>query len=66
MDYIVTGWSNVEDAKGKAVKFSKEVCRQFLIAIPGDMFDELRLFCLEISNFREEMDPEELAELSGN
>ncbi len=64
VSYIITGWTNVVDAKGKAVKFTKEVCKQFLNAIPGDMFDELRVFCLEIANFRVEMDPEELAELS--
>ncbi len=66
VSYIITGWTNVVDAKGKAVKFTKEVCQQFLTAIPGDMFDELRLFCLEIANFRMDMDPEELEELSGN
>jgi hypothetical protein len=66
VEYIVIGWSGVQDAKGKDVKFSKDVCRQFLEAIPGDMFDELRVFCLEIANFREEMDTEELEELSGN
>ena len=66
VEYIITGWRNVLDAKGKAVKFSKDVCKQFLEAIPGDMFDELRLFCLEIANFREEIDVEELEELSGN
>lgn len=64
--YIVVGWANVVDAKGKVVKFTQEVCKQFLEAIPGDMFDELRMFCLEIANFRLEMDPEELEELSGN
>ncbi len=66
VDYIVVGWTNVVDAKGKVVKFSKEVCKQFLEAIPGDMFDDLRVYCLEIANFRSEMDPEELEELSGN
>ena len=66
VNYIVIGWTNVVDAKGKAVKFSKDVCRQFLTAIPGDMFDELRVFCLDIANFRNEMDPEELEELAGN
>ncbi len=64
--FIVTGWTNVVDAKGKAVKFNKDVCKQFLEAIPGDMFDELRVFCLEIANFRDEMDPEELEELAKN
>jgi len=65
VSFIVTGWTNVVDAKGKAVKFNKEVCKQFLEAIPGDMFDELRMFCLDIANFRLEMDPDELEELSG-
>jgi hypothetical protein len=68
-EFIVTGWSGVLDSKGKEVPYSQEVCIQFLNAIPPDMFDELREFCLDIENFRElddTMDPQELEELKGN
>ena len=66
VELIIVGWSNVLDASGKAVKYSAENCRQFLNAIPGDMFDELRTFCLDISNYRDQMDAAELEDLSGN
>jgi len=66
--YIVTDWQNVLDSEGNQVEFSEEVCVQFLQAIPSDMFTELRVFCLDITNFREEemMDEEELEDLQGN
>ncbi len=66
--YIVIGWSSVQDAKGKNVPFSEDNCIEFLTAIPKDMFNDLRLFCLDINNFREceLMDQEELEELKGN
>jgi len=67
--FIVIGWERVVDASGAAVPFSEEVCRQFLNAIPLDMFNDLRAYCLDINNFRDtvdEMEPEELEELQGN
>lgn len=68
-DTIVTGWSGVMDSDGNEVEFSRENLVQFLNAIPPDMFNELRNFCLDIDNFRdapEEMDEEELEDLQGN
>ena len=65
--YIVKDWRNVEDFDGTPVEFSEEACQEFLLAIPDDMFEDLRAFCLDISNFRQEgMDPEEQEELMGN
>lgn len=66
--HIVTGWEDVLDADGEAVEFSEEVCLEFLLAIPSDMFTELRAFCLDINNFREDdsMGDDELEELQGN
>lgn len=66
---IVTGWSGVKDSEGNEVEFSRENLIDFLTAIPPDMFNELRAFCLDIENFREEgeeMDEEEEEELRGN
>jgi len=68
-DTIVTGWSGVLDSNGDEVEFSRENLVAFLNAIPADMFNELRNFCLDIDNFRDEpdqMDEEELEELQGN
>lgn len=66
---IVKGWSGVVDADGNEVDFAPEVCAQFLEAIPSDMFNELRAFCVDIENFREvpdDIDDEELEDLQGN
>ena len=65
----MTGWSGVLDAKGDEVEYSEEVCIQFLDAIPPDMFIEMKVFCLDIENFREvedQMDPEDLEDVLGN
>ena len=67
--YIVVDWEGVLDSKGESVPYSSEVCEQFLKAIPSDMFNELRNFCLDIDNFRlesEQMEADELEELTGN
>tara|TARA_R110002153_G_scaffold54447_5_gene151678 strand:- start:2348 stop:2821 length:474 start_codon:yes stop_codon:yes gene_type:complete len=69
VDYVVVGWEDVVNQVGDPVDFSPENCRDFLQAIPPEMFTELRLFCLDIRNFRPEaveMDPEEQETLQGN
>lgn len=40
--HIVKGWDDMIDAKGKDVKFSKESCRDFIDALPGWIFDNVR------------------------
>lgn len=65
--YVVVGWTGVLDADDQEVEFSQENCAQFLNAIPTDMFTELRVFALDIENFRDDgMDPGELEDLLGN
>jgi len=66
--HIVVGWKNVVDSGGKEVKFSKAVCEEFLRAIPVDMFDDLREFCVTMDNFRddEDLDEETKGSLSKN
>lgn len=56
--HIVIGWKaeTVRNAAGKPVKFSPEACAAFLQALPDDLFDELRVFCGDADNFREEDD----------
>ena len=63
--HVVVSWTGVVEASGGEVELTEEVCRQFLEAIPSDMFTELRAFCLDIDNFRDEdcMDADELDEL---
>lgn len=68
--YIVKGWENVQESNGSECEFTEENCLEFLKAIPLDMFDQFRQFCLNIENFRpthvDVMDPQEKEELQGN
>tara|TARA_R110002167_G_scaffold93122_2_gene249826 strand:+ start:22673 stop:23146 length:474 start_codon:yes stop_codon:yes gene_type:complete len=69
VEHIVIGWEDVVNQDGAPVEFTADNCREFLQAIPPEMFTELRLFCLDIRNFRPEaagMDPEEQETLQGN
>ncbi len=69
VDHIVVGWDDVVNKKGKPVEFTTENLRQFLQAIPPEMFHDLRVFCLSIENFRPDpggMSDEEREDLSGN
>lgn len=54
--YVVIGWKNVVDAAGNPVMFSKDDCEAFLRALDDEMFDALREYCLDASNFREVLD----------
>lgn len=66
---IVVDWVNVFDSSDEQVEFSEENCMQFLRAVPEDMFDDLRSFCLNIDNFRRgrtRITSEEEEALSGN
>jgi hypothetical protein len=58
--HIITGWGNVFDNDGGEVAFSVENCKEFLDALPGWIFDALRVFCTTPSNFAGVVDGEEL------
>jgi hypothetical protein len=49
--YVVVGWKNVRDSKGEIVEFNKENCDDFLRALPDWLFDEIRNFAADITNF---------------
>ena len=69
VSFIVQGWEDVFNVEGEPVEFNEENCRDFLNAIPPEMFNDLRVFCLDIRNFRpdlDSMDSDEQEELSGN
>lgn len=51
--HVVTGWENVVNSSGAPATFSQENCEAFLRALPPEMFDELRAFCVTSSNFAE-------------
>ena len=54
--YVIADWENITDENGDMVPFSQENCEDFVQEMPPWMFDELRGFASEISNFFEVMD----------
>lgn len=59
--YVIKGWSGVKDVDGKEVPFSADACKELLCALPDDVFDNVRDFAGEVSNFRGDFDIEETA-----
>lgn len=58
--YIIKDWENVYDDNGDKVPFSAEAATQFIAALPNWLFDELRNFAGDPSNFVvESIDAEE-------
>jgi hypothetical protein len=51
--FIIVGWKNVVDANGAPVQFTRDECVAFLAAIDDDLFDTIREYCQDSSNFRE-------------
>jgi len=62
--FVVTGWEDLSDAKGKPVEFNRENCEAFLRALPDWIFDEVRDFAGNSVNFTEDMPDVEVK--SGN
>lgn len=56
--YIIKGWEDMIDAKGKDTVFSVAECVDFLNQLPNWIFDDLRQFCGNPANFTELMDVE--------
>lgn len=59
--YVLTDWEGVVDTDGNEVEFTEVNAAAFVKALPADMFDELREYCADISNFRDLLDVEDLA-----
>lgn len=57
--YCVVGWPKsppIDDDTEQPVEFSVENCRQFLLAIPDEMFDDMRAWITDGQNFVGEED----------
>lgn len=54
--YVIKGWYNVPDATGEDVRFSQEACSDFITQLPDWIFDDLRNYCSDPTNFVEEFD----------
>jgi hypothetical protein len=62
--YVVTGWDHVYDEAGQPVPFSVERCEELLgklLDVAPDILEEIRTFAGDASNFRDEIDADELA-----
>lgn len=51
--HLVRGWDDgtVVNARGKVVPFSEAAAKALLLATPNHIFDELRVFCSDATNF---------------
>lgn len=56
--YVIVGWKGIYDKSGKEAKFSEDECRAFLRALPDYLFDQIRAFCTEPSNFSDQVSVE--------
>ena len=65
--HVVVGWSGVKNDSGVEVPFGPAPLGEFLAALPDWLFDELRLFCSEVTNFVDEEEPQlDVEETAGN
>ena len=65
-EHIVQGWDGVVDGSGTPVPFSKEKCREFFAVLPSFIFDDLRTFCGDVTNFVDGPSTDEIRETAGN
>jgi hypothetical protein len=49
--HVIKGWRDVFDSKGKPVKFSQEACIEFFQSIPDWIFEDIRTFAGDPTNF---------------
>lgn len=50
-DHVIKGWENVVDASGAPVPCDGKLVLEFLEALPGWLFDDVRGFCRHPNNF---------------
>ena len=55
--FVVTGWGNIFDTNHAPVEFSVKNCQEFLTALPNWIFDSVRGFCTNPTNFSAITDP---------
>jgi hypothetical protein len=50
--FVVKGWENVFDDTNTVSPHSEANCLDFLRALPDEIFDDVRVFCYDASNFQ--------------
>ena len=66
--FVAKGWSGVTDDEGKESAFSPAECHEFFKALPDWIFDDVRAYAMNTTNWVPEGSPtpDEVAEHSGN
>ena len=58
-DHVIKDWKNVVDEKDKVIKYSPAEGREFITQMMDNnqswVFDDLRVFCSDMSNFVQDM-----------
>tara|TARA_R110000822_G_scaffold120633_7_gene254176 strand:- start:3582 stop:4025 length:444 start_codon:yes stop_codon:yes gene_type:complete len=57
--FVITGWSGIEDTEGKPVPYSMAACAEFLKELPDWIVQELSTFAARASNFLPDDTPSE-------
>jgi len=68
--FVLTGWDDVYDGAGKAVKFSEDACTAFMAALPDHLLNGVMEHFANSSNFTQAahtaLTDEEIEEAAGN
>lgn len=54
--HVIKGWRDIVDADGNEVPFSQEACSDFVNQLPDWIFDDIRNYCSDPTNFVDEFD----------
>jgi len=54
--HVIVGWEDVTDAHGTPVAFASDVALEYFRAMPDSLFDQVRFFARDESNFRQVID----------
>lgn len=63
--FVITGWNEMVDSNAQPVAFSQAECESFFKQLPDHIFDEVRDFFADVSNFTNVLDME-VVEETGN
>lgn len=57
--HVIVGWEGIEEDDGTQPSFTPDLCRAFLKNLPAWIFDDLRLFAVDPTNFLQDDEPDE-------
>lgn len=60
-DHVIAGWRHIPDSDGNDVEFSKENARAFFESLPVWIFDDMRTWAQDMTNYVDMADPEDTA-----